>query len=47
MARKYQGKEELTTADLGLSWGELRGEPLELNAREGARILLLVDPLLS
>jgi transposase-like protein len=32
----------LTTADLGLSLDGLRGQPLELFAREGARILLTV-----
>ena len=42
MARRYQDKEGLTIADLGISLEELRGDPLEFLAREGARLLLMV-----
>ena len=35
-------KSELTMSELGLSLEELAGQPLELFAREGARLLLTV-----
>lgn len=40
MAKEYHKGQELTIADLGFSLEELRGQPLELFAREGARLLL-------
>ena len=42
MARRYHDREGLTIADLGISLEELRGDPLEFLAREGARLLLMV-----
>lgn len=42
MARRYHEREELATAELGVSLEDLRGEPLELLVREGARLLLTV-----
>lgn len=42
MARRYHDREGLTIADLGISLEELRGDPLEFLAREGARVLLMV-----
>ncbi len=38
--REYHQGQGLTIADLGLSLEELQGQPLELFAREGARVLL-------
>lgn len=40
MPEDYHKGRGLTIADLGLSLEELRGQPLELFAREGARVLL-------
>ena len=40
MTRDYHKGRGLTIADLGLSLEELKGQPLELFAREGARVLL-------
>jgi len=37
MEKEYHDKQELTMADLGLSLEELRYQPLELFAREGAK----------
>lgn len=42
MAKGYHKGQELTMVDLGLSLEELRGQPLELFAREGARIVLTI-----
>lgn len=42
MAKGYDEREGLTTEDLGLSLDDLRGEPLELLVREGARLLLSI-----
>ena len=42
MAKGYHEREGLTTEDLGLSLDDLRGEPLELLVREGARLLLSI-----
>lgn len=42
MAKGYHSRQEVTTADLGLSLEELQGQPLELFAKEGARLLLRV-----
>lgn len=42
MKKGYHKGQELTMAELGLSREELAGQPLELFAREGARLLLTV-----
>lgn len=42
MATEYHKWQQLTMADLGLSLEELRDQPLELFARQGARMLLTV-----
>ncbi|MGB2613577.1 MAG: transposase [Phycisphaerae bacterium] len=42
MARQYTKIEELSTADLGFSLDELRGQSLEELSRRGAKILLEV-----
>src|SRR4030065_1313748 len=42
MARGSHEREGLTTEELGLSLDDLRGEPLELLVREGARLLLSI-----
>lgn len=42
MTKGYHSRQELTTADLGLSLEELQCQPLELFAREGAKLLLRV-----
>jgi transposase-like protein len=42
MAKGYQKEQGLSMANLGLSLEELQGQPLELFAREGAKILLTV-----
>jgi len=42
MEKGYHKRQELTTIKLGLSLEELSGQPLELFAREGARLLLTV-----
>jgi len=42
MEKGYHKGQELTMSELGLSLGELAGQPLELFAREGARLLLTV-----
>ena len=42
MAKGYHSGQDLTTADLGLSLEELRCQPMELFAREGAKLLLRV-----
>jgi transposase-like protein len=42
MEEEYHNGEGLTMADLGLSLEELAGQPLELFAREGARMILTV-----
>ncbi len=42
MKKGYHKGQELTMSELGLSLEELRGQPLELFAREGARLLLTV-----
>lgn len=42
MEKGYHKGQELTTSELGLSLEELNGQPLELFAREGARLLLTV-----
>lgn len=42
VTKEYHKGQGLTMADLGLSLEELQGQPLELFAREGARILLTV-----
>ena len=42
MEKGYHREQELTTLDLGLSLEELAGQPLELFAREGAKLLLTV-----
>jgi putative transposase len=42
MEKGYHNKQEVTMADLGLSLGEVRYQPLELFAREGARLLLRI-----
>ena len=42
MAKEYHKGQRLTTADLGLSLEELSGQPLELLAREGAKMILSV-----
>jgi len=39
MEKEYHKGQELTMPDLGLSLGELAGQPLELFAREGAKLL--------
>ena len=40
MEKGYHKGQELTMANLGLSLEELNGQPLELLAREGARLVL-------
>jgi len=42
MDKGYHKGQELTMSELGLSLEELAGQPLELFAREGARLLLTV-----
>ncbi len=42
MEKGYHKDQELTMSDLGLSLEELAGQPLEIFAREGARLLLTV-----
>ena len=42
MEKGYHKGQELTTSDLGLSLEELSNQPLELFAREGARLVLAV-----
>jgi transposase-like protein len=42
MEKGYHKGQELTMSELGLSTEELSGQPLELFAREGARLLLTV-----
>ena len=42
MEKGYHKGQELTMSELGLSLEELAGQPLELFAREGARVLLTV-----
>ena len=42
MEKGYHKGQELTMSDLGLCLEELKGQPLELFAREGARLLLTV-----
>ena len=42
MEKGYHKWQELTMTDLGLSLEELWGQPLELFAREGARMVLTV-----
>jgi transposase-like protein len=42
MAKGYQKEQGLSMTNLGLSLEELQGQPLELFAREGAKILLTV-----
>jgi len=42
MEKGYHKGQELTMSELGLSLEELAGQPLELFAREGARLLLTV-----
>jgi len=42
MEKGYHREHDLTMAELGLSLEELRGQPLELLAREGARLVLTV-----
>ncbi len=42
MEKGYHKGQELTMANLGLSLEELNGQPLELLAREGARLVLSV-----
>ena len=42
MGKGYHKGPELTMANLGLSLEELNGQPLELLAREGAKMILSV-----
>jgi putative transposase len=42
MEKEYHKREAVTMADLGLSLKELSGQPLELFAREGAKMILSV-----
>jgi len=42
MERGYHKGQDLTVSELGLSLEELAGQPLELFAREGAKLLLMV-----
>ncbi len=42
MEKGYHKGQELTMSKLGLSLEELAGQPLELFAREGAKLLLTV-----
>jgi len=42
MEKGYHKGQELTMSELGLSLEELAGQPLELFAREGAKLLLTV-----
>ena len=42
MKKGYHKEQELTMSEMGLSWEELAGQPLELFAREGAKLLLMV-----
>lgn len=42
MKKGYHKEQELTMSELGLSLEELSGQPLELFAREGAKLLLTV-----
>ncbi len=43
MEKGYHKGQELTMSELGLSLEELRGQALELFAREGARLLLTIE----
>jgi len=45
MEKGYHKVQELTMSELGLSLEELAGQPPELFAREGAK-LLEVDPII-
>ena len=42
MKKEYHKRQELAMSDLGLCLEEMKGQPLELFAREGARLLLSV-----
>ena len=42
MEKGYHKGQELTMTELGLSMEELAGQPLELFAREGAKLLLTI-----
>lgn len=42
MEKGYHKRQELNMSELGLSLEELAGQPLELFAREGAKLLLTV-----
>ncbi len=42
MEKGHHKDQELTMSDLGLSLEELAGQPLEMFALEGARVLLTV-----
>ena len=42
MEKEYHKGQELTMSDLRLSLEELEGQPLELLAREGAKLVLTV-----
>ena len=42
MKKGYYKRQELTMSEMGLSLEELAGQPLELFAREGAKLLLTV-----
>ncbi len=42
MEKEYHKGQELTMSQLGLSLVELEGQPLELVAREGAKLVLTV-----
>ena len=43
MKKEYHKRQELAMSDLGLCLEGMKGQPLELFAREGARLLLLVE----
>jgi hypothetical protein len=40
MEKGYYKRQELTMSELGLSLEELAGQPLELFAKEGAKLIL-------
>jgi hypothetical protein len=42
MEKGYHKRQELTMSELGLSLEEFAGQPLELFAKEGAKLLLTV-----
>ena len=42
MEKGYHKGQDLTMSELGLSLEELAGQPLEVFAREGAKLLLMV-----